>query len=156
MFFLRHFAFNVFTSFTVRFFSSCFCVYFCLLLNHSQHSQCKVGWAGDGKMCAIDSDLDSWPDHSLPCSNVRCSKDNCPRLPNSGQEDADKDGLGDVCDDDADGDGVLNGPVSNCFSLSLSFINERISLDTFTLEKVFLFLSCPLCARSMINGHVFY
>lgn len=74
--------------------------------------QCKVGWAGDGRMCAIDSDLDSWPDHGLPCSNARCTKDNCPRTPNSGQEDADKDGIGDVCDDDSDGDGVFNGPVS--------------------------------------------
>jgi len=45
-----------------------------------------------------DQDLDSVLD------NV----DNCPLVPNFGQEDLDSDGMGDACDEDDDGDGVLD------------------------------------------------
>ena len=62
--------------------------------------ECKLGWAGNGEQCGLDSDLDGYPD-------------DCPSVPNSGQEDADNDGIGDSCDEDLDNDGVRNNR-DNC------------------------------------------
>uniref|UniRef100_A0A8C7BMP7 Thrombospondin-3 n=1 Tax=Neovison vison TaxID=452646 RepID=A0A8C7BMP7_NEOVI len=71
---------------------------------------CNVGWAGNGNVCGTDTDIDGYPDQALPCmdNNKHCKQDNCLLTPNSGQEDADNDGVGDQCDEDADGDGIKN------------------------------------------------
>lgn len=76
---------------------------------------CRIGFGGDGHLCAPDSDLDGWPDYALNCTdnNIKCRADNCLYVPNSGQEDADSDGIGDSCDPDADNDGIPND-VDNC------------------------------------------
>ena len=76
-------------------------------------------WAGNGKHCGKDTDVDGWPDDELVCSNPsisgyeKCHKDNCPQTPNSGQEDFDGNGVGDACENDIDGDGVSNSN-DNC------------------------------------------
>ncbi|XP_017791439.1 PREDICTED: cartilage oligomeric matrix protein [Habropoda laboriosa] len=86
----------------------------CICIDTNVYScKCRVGWAGDGLVCDLDRDNDGIPDRNLRCHERRCRMDNCPRTPNSGQEDADNDGIGDACDSDADNDGVLNSS-DNC------------------------------------------
>ncbi|KAJ1209432.1 hypothetical protein NDU88_004810 [Pleurodeles waltl] len=74
---------------------------------------CAIGWAGDGYICGRDTDIDGYPDQEQKCLARNCRKDNCVNVPNSGQEDSDRDGIGDACDDDADGDGIAN-EQDNC------------------------------------------
>ena len=69
---------------------------------------CSPGFAGNGFLCGNDSDSDGYPDSPLECTDISCHKDNCPNFPNSGQEDVDRDGIGDSCDDDSDNDGAKN------------------------------------------------
>ncbi len=76
-----------------------------------------------------DNDEDGIPDHAEACTNeVRTDPcmddtdgdeildgvDNCPLDENNDQLDTDQDGMGDVCDDDIDGDGILNDEPDNC------------------------------------------
>ncbi|CAK8692840.1 unnamed protein product [Clavelina lepadiformis] len=78
---------------------------------------CDVGYAGNGYVCGKDSDHDGVPDEEISCEDKSCRQDNCPTVPNSGQEDSDNDEEGDKCDEDADNDGISN-MEDNCVLVS--------------------------------------
>ncbi len=88
------------------------------------HLQVSVDWLGDaaisihvllrqGNVCT-DSDDDGYGDPGSPDND--CPEDNCPNTRNMDQSDIDGDGLGDVCDPDIDGDGLLNQD-DNCLTV---------------------------------------
>lgn len=82
-----------------------------------QYFQCDDGFAGNGVFCGEDVDSDGRPVPTLSCGDDECLRDNCPDIPNSGQEDYDIDTYGDICDDDDDNDNLYDIYVSSKYTV---------------------------------------
>ena len=78
----------------------------------STNSDCELGAGCAGGRCVVDLAADRDSD-GLPDGSESMSRDNCPNIANSDQRDLDRDGHGDVCDDDDDNDGVVDAR-DNC------------------------------------------
>ena len=86
----------------------------CILVSNA--NQADLDDDGVGDVCDDDRDNDNLPNDEDPFPNdvdgdsdgVNDNLDNCPSVFNPDQADFDNDGLGNVCDNDIDGDGVPN------------------------------------------------
>lgn len=79
----------------------------CIELECNTDTDCELGALCSGGLCVVDLSADFDRD-GVPDGSASMGRDNCPDIANSDQRDLDQDRLGDVCDDDDDGDGVLD------------------------------------------------
>jgi len=75
-------------------------------------------------------------DHDYDCDGIPNHKDNCPNHYNPQQRDANKNGIGNVCDDDIDGDGIKNpiGIVDDNDTIVISKRTEHMDNCLFVIN----------------------
>jgi hypothetical protein len=76
------------------------------------NNECLVGELCLRQMCVVDIILDEDRD-GVPDGSANFPRDNCPGIPNPGQDDHDRDGRGDACDEDYDPGEVLQASTSS-------------------------------------------
>ena len=117
-----------------------------LTLLYDLHTQCEIN---------TDYDCDGIPNH----------EDNCPYTYNPSQNDLDGYGIGDVCDDDIDGDGLRNpvGLVDDSWNINYWLLKSQKSEDptplgegkegsSYTIKVTALSNALPARARFELTG----
>mgnify|MGYP001213670081 CR=1 FL=1 len=84
----------------------------CVVPECESTGDCSLGEDCLRQMCVVDIILDEDRD-GVPNGSANFPRDNCPRIPNPGQDDHDRDGRGDACDEDYDPGEVLQASTSN-------------------------------------------
>ncbi len=85
---------------------------------------------------ALNKKIDCTFNNDYDCDGLENAKDSCPNIYNPSQKDTDKDGIGDVCDDDIDGDNIKNpiGIVDDNGNINIAKRNKDIDNCLFVIN----------------------
>jgi hypothetical protein len=95
----------------------------------------------DGKtvlqtLYTLNKKIDCTFNNDYDCDSLENAKDSCPNTYNPNQKDTDKDGIGDVCDDDIDEDNIKNpiGIVDDNGNIDIAKRNKDIDNCLFIIN----------------------